>query len=286
MKILDAVELTLVLKSCGFRLESIDYSDSLNTNGGTNGGAVGINSSKSTSPSSTTVDNEDSITIDISCSRSKIVSRLKYKFGADESCSCPPKDEVAGNNSFWEVQASGAFSNNRRSLGNNGKVNEPYAIGGLVISSSGPLSANWSNWQWHIVKSAASLIAKDDLFDSNNDAMLAEAIQQRHCSGRVFDIVPTRGLLKVMAFWDDFLSDIHSLLLSFVPQDHQWESSSQRCGKARRDGTALPGQRWIDLFIVTDHFSEYHTYRAKREWSCFPSGWRWFGIYGTSEWLQ
>lgn len=80
---MDAIELTSILKSYGYHLDSFDY--------------VLAKSDRNAA---------QDIQIDIRCNKSGIVSKMSYK-GA---CSCP--DEEAGfNNSYWEVQGSAPSSN-------------------------------------------------------------------------------------------------------------------------------------------------------------------------------
>lgn len=93
---LDAIELTLILKAAGFRLESLDFSLAKNER-----------------------NEAANLKIDIQCHKSGIVSKLVYK---PVACSCPDA-EAALNNSFWEVQAS-TPSNSHRNVGAKLNVSE------------------------------------------------------------------------------------------------------------------------------------------------------------------
>lgn len=118
---MDVIEMTLLLKSIGFRLNSIDYDDNgvskfkSNENGYDNQSEINLNSGHS-------------ISVRISCSKSKMVSNLSYKYIEDEAkmtpkkgaaalstvCTCPKREICTNNNnSFWEVQSSGTFANQR-----------------------------------------------------------------------------------------------------------------------------------------------------------------------------
>lgn len=134
MLTMDVIELTLLLKSIGFRLESIDYdelrcwSKKIGEHG--NGAST---TATATNPVRTDADHHY-INVQISCSKSKIVSNLSLKFNDGETaavadaqqpptepsktitCSCPKRETRNTNNSFWEVQSSGTFSNQRRSI--------------------------------------------------------------------------------------------------------------------------------------------------------------------------
>lgn len=146
---MDVIELTLLLKSIGFRLESIDYdefrswSKKTSEHGATTASTAATAASK---PIRTDADNHY-INVEISCSKSKIVSNLSLKFNDGETtstaaaeagaaaavmtdaqqhpmtdpsktiaCSCPKREPRNSNHSFWEVQSSGTFSNQRRSI--------------------------------------------------------------------------------------------------------------------------------------------------------------------------
>lgn len=140
---MDVIELTLLLKSIGFRLESIDYDELRCWNGkkfGENGNGASTAMPTPTSASSIRTDAADQhyINVEISCSKSKIVSNLSLKFNDGEAaaaltdapsaqhpmthplqtiaCSCPKRETRNTNNSFWEIQSSGTFSNQRRSI--------------------------------------------------------------------------------------------------------------------------------------------------------------------------
>lgn len=124
---MDVVELTLLLKSIGFRLESIDFdeyrswSKKSTENGNGTGGATTANSGRTDA-------DHNYIHVEISCSKSKIVSNLSMKFNDNETaatdaqataattspsksiaCSCPKRETHNSNNTFWEVQSSGTF---------------------------------------------------------------------------------------------------------------------------------------------------------------------------------
>lgn len=129
---MDVIELTLLLKSIGFRLESIDYDEFRSWGKKFNDCGNGIGASATTINSNRT--DADQITVEISCSKSKIVSHLSFKISDSEAaamdtqthttadttklmaCTCPKREPRNDNNSFWEVQSSGTFSNQRRSI--------------------------------------------------------------------------------------------------------------------------------------------------------------------------
>lgn len=125
---MDVIELTLLLKSIGFRLDSIDY-DELRSWG-----------KKMTENGTGRADaDHHSIDVQISCSKSKIVSHLSFKLNENEigaaaatdpvksmACSCPKREPRSDNNSFWEVQSSGTFANQRRSI--NALIVSKFAI--------------------------------------------------------------------------------------------------------------------------------------------------------------
>lgn len=85
----DVIDLTLLLKSMGLKLEYLDFEqDKANT---------------------------DTLTVDIKCHKSGVMARMSYDL---IDCSCPEKDEKE--TSFWEVQATGPkvfskFKNNTSS---------------------------------------------------------------------------------------------------------------------------------------------------------------------------
>lgn len=138
---MDVTELTLLLKSIGFRLESIDYDElrcwgkKTNDNGNA---STAINSARtdvSSAAGTVATDQQHYINVEISCSKSRLVSHLSLKFNegvekgaadaqahpiADSSkviaCSCPKRETRNANSSFWEVQSSGKFVNQRRSI--------------------------------------------------------------------------------------------------------------------------------------------------------------------------
>lgn len=103
---MDVVEMTLLLKAIGFRLDSIDY----------NGDEQNNSFLHNTENDKDTMKNDsDTIYVNIKCTKSKLLSRLSYKFNQDggaatipTNCTCPRKETVA-DNSFWEIQSSGSF---------------------------------------------------------------------------------------------------------------------------------------------------------------------------------
>lgn len=135
---MDVIELTLLLKSIGFRLESIDYDEFRSWGKKSNDCGNGNSSiaSSTTTPYSVRSDVEQHfINVEISCSKSKIVSNLSFKFNECDTvasdtmansltdsvklmtCTCPKREPRNDNSSFWEVQSSGTFqSNQRRSI--------------------------------------------------------------------------------------------------------------------------------------------------------------------------
>lgn len=110
---MDVIELTLMLKSIGFRLDSIDF----NAQRFSGGKISDIKADDVTAVPA--AKDSNFISVDISCGKSKIISRLSYKLNnADDhlsQCTCPKKETVA-ENSFWEIQSSGSFVSQRRSL--------------------------------------------------------------------------------------------------------------------------------------------------------------------------
>lgn len=131
---MDVIELTLLLKSIGFRLESIDYDELRSWNKKTN---VENGMAAATLNSGRTDADHNYIHVEISCSKSKIVSNLSLKLNDNETsatdaettttaattsplkaivCSCPKRETRNSNNSFWEVQSTGTFANQRRSI--------------------------------------------------------------------------------------------------------------------------------------------------------------------------
>lgn len=118
---MDVIELTLLLKSIGFRLNSIDFDERHISQKNPNENENGVPQSD--------VD-YNSINVQISCSKSKIISNLSFKFNDTEvdattttmepaklaTCTCPKREQRDTNNSFWEVQSSGTFVNPRRSM--------------------------------------------------------------------------------------------------------------------------------------------------------------------------
>lgn len=122
---MDVIELTLLLKSIGFRLNSIDFDERHFSQKNANENENGASSIKN---SQSDID-YNSINVQISCSKSKIVSNLSFKFDDSEvdvattmdsnklaTCTCPKREQRDTNNSFWEVQSSGTFVNPRRSM--------------------------------------------------------------------------------------------------------------------------------------------------------------------------
>lgn len=127
---MDVIELTLLLKSIGFRLESIDFDElrCWSKKSGENVHEVGAAAVSDTN--FTHSDEQHFINVEISCSKSKIVSKLSLKFNETDAtatdahkmpsptntiaCTCPKREPLHDNNSFWEVQSSGTFANPRR----------------------------------------------------------------------------------------------------------------------------------------------------------------------------
>lgn len=145
MLTMDVIELTLLLKSIGFRLDSIDYDEfrswykKINDYG--NGGSSSTATSTTNAHGRTTTDTDyHYINVEISCSKSKIVSNLSFKINDNNeiaetdglsssssshaptdptkfmTCTCPKRESRSSSNSFWEVQRSGTFANQRRSV--------------------------------------------------------------------------------------------------------------------------------------------------------------------------
>lgn len=128
---MDVIELTLLLKSIGFRLNSIDFDEqhfAAKTNG--DGGAGGGAGTSPTQHQQAADTGDHFINVQISCSKSEIVSQLSLKLSAEHkataaatvepskctaACTCPKREKHDDNNSFWEVQSSGTFANRRRS---------------------------------------------------------------------------------------------------------------------------------------------------------------------------
>lgn len=127
---MDVIELTLLLKSIGFRLNSIDF-DEQHFAAKKNGDGMAA-ATVGTSPKHQQADTGDHfINVQISCSKSEIVSHLSLKLNGDHkatdtatvepnkctaACTCPKREKHDDNNSFWEVQSSGTFANRRRSM--------------------------------------------------------------------------------------------------------------------------------------------------------------------------
>lgn len=128
---MDVIELTLLLKSIGFRLESIDYDEfrCWNKKSGENG--IGAAANASATGGVATDADQHYINVEITCTKSKIVSNLSLKFNETDAdhatdahqapdptksitCTCPKREPSKDNNSFWEVQSSGTFANPRR----------------------------------------------------------------------------------------------------------------------------------------------------------------------------
>lgn len=113
---MDVIELTLMLKSIGFRLDSIDF----NAQRFSGGKISDLKADDVMASSSPAARDANFISVDISCGKSKIISRLSFKLSNDDQsmssqCTCPKKDAIV-DNSFWEIQSSGSFVNQRRSL--------------------------------------------------------------------------------------------------------------------------------------------------------------------------
>lgn len=115
---IDVTEVTLMLKSIGFRLDSIDFNAQRFC-----GGKISDHKADDVMSSPLPAAKEANyISVEISCGKSKIISRLSYKLSDDEQsvspssqCTCPKKEGTV-DNSFWEIQSSGTFVNQRRSL--------------------------------------------------------------------------------------------------------------------------------------------------------------------------
>ncbi|XP_055532712.1 protein PRRC2C-like [Wyeomyia smithii] len=86
----DVIDLTLLLKSMGLKLEYLDFEEEKS--------------------------NTDSLTVDIRCHKSGVMARMSYDL---VDCSCPEKDEKE--TSFWEVQATGpsVFSKHKNNTSSN-----------------------------------------------------------------------------------------------------------------------------------------------------------------------
>lgn len=86
----DVIDLTLLLKSIGLKLEYLDFEPEKS--------------------------NTDTLTVDIKCNRSGVMARLSYDL---VDCSCPEKDDREA--SFWEVQATGpkVFSKHKNNTSSN-----------------------------------------------------------------------------------------------------------------------------------------------------------------------
>lgn len=141
MLTMDVIELTLLLKSIGFRLDSIDYDElrswckRVNDYGNEN--CASATTTTNTARNTTDADHHY-ISVEISCSKSKIVSNLSFKINDNNeiaetdvlssasqpptdptkfmTCTCPKRESRSSSNSFWEVQRSGTFANQRRSV--------------------------------------------------------------------------------------------------------------------------------------------------------------------------
>lgn len=155
---MDVIELTLLLKSIGFRLDSIDYDEFRSWykktndygNGGSASEAMSTASTTNTTHARTADADHHYINVEISCSKSKIVSNLSFKINDNNeiaetdvlpsssassassassssshaptdptkfmTCTCPKRESRFDSNSFWEVQRSGTFANQRRSV--------------------------------------------------------------------------------------------------------------------------------------------------------------------------
>lgn len=136
MLTMDVIELTLLLKSIGFRLDSIDYDEfrswfkKMNDYGSTNAGSATSTNTRTSSDA-----DHHYINVEISCSKSKIVSNLSFKINDNAiaetdvmsshastdptkfmTCTCPKRESRSSSNSFWDVQRSGTFANQRRSV--------------------------------------------------------------------------------------------------------------------------------------------------------------------------
>lgn len=119
----DAIDLTLILKSIGFRLESLDIDmksgNGENISNTDHGSAESFPPAKSLSPSKQ--EDGNTIRVQITCGKSNIVSRMTYAMNDDNDCTCPHDAVMLKNTAFWEVQSTGLFINGR-SLGTSPKV--------------------------------------------------------------------------------------------------------------------------------------------------------------------
>lgn len=135
MLTMDVIELTLLLKSIGFRLDSIDYNEFRSWSKKLNDYGNSRSASATSTNAIRTADVDyHYINVEISCSKSKIVSNLSFKINDSEiaevisshaatttdpmkfmACTCPKRESRSNSNSFWEVQRSGTFANQRRS---------------------------------------------------------------------------------------------------------------------------------------------------------------------------
>lgn len=132
---MDVTELTLLLHCIGFRLDSIDYDEFRRWNKKSNDYGSNASASATSINTARSADADHHyINVEISCSKSKIVSNLSYKFNDSEiaeteplsnttsdptkfmTCTCPKRESRSNLNSFWEVQRSGTFANQRRSV--------------------------------------------------------------------------------------------------------------------------------------------------------------------------
>ncbi|XP_055597937.1 uncharacterized protein LOC129747659 [Uranotaenia lowii] len=88
---IDVIDLTLLLKSMGLKLEYLDFQPDRA--------------------------NMDTLTVDVKCNRSGVLARMSYDLV--NGCSCPEKDEKE--TSFWTVQATGpkAFSKGNTNTSSN-----------------------------------------------------------------------------------------------------------------------------------------------------------------------
>lgn len=142
MLTMDVTELTLLLHCIGFRLDAIDYDEfhRWNKKASDCGGASANVSTTSTNTARSADAGQHYINVEISCSKSKIVSHLSYKINDSEiadadrisssssshttasdptrfmACTCPKRESRSNLNSFWEVQRSGTFAHQRRSV--------------------------------------------------------------------------------------------------------------------------------------------------------------------------
>lgn len=142
---MDVIDLTLILKSIGFRLESIDFNASRFS-----GGRIADWKADEviSSPAKSSANDSQFISVDISCGKSKIISRMSYRLSNDAQCTCPKQDATV-DNSFWDIQSSGSFANHRPSLNAVAKKvsKMPHSNYHLQWNHFLPLIADWSSFR-------------------------------------------------------------------------------------------------------------------------------------------